>query len=1009
MSVEERSFDPSEFNYRAFISYSRADTEFVDDFYKRLTRFRTPGSLQEAGGSYGMLPRSFRVFLDRMSIEAGGTVPDGIKRKLQESAFLIVVCSGAARDSFWVNEEIRYFLSIAPPARILPVILRANAETPLEDVIPAPLLDLKDAMPIGADTITDGGISSVRDKIIGGLLGIAQDRVAGEQERADRNALRRRTMALAAISVLFLVSSLAGILAWTARNDALSSESRSLARASTHAATQQWQPDLGMLLALQALPRDPGGLAVFDRPYETQAALALSTGIFWQGVRKTIGSVSTSIIYDSPAIAVSADRERWLYAHGSRLEIWDAATSTRLLNTELDDVYGAIIQARFSLDGERLAVVTDPKHFLIMSAATGEILTIGETAPSPYGEITFRPGKVDVLIAKGASGLWIADTGSGALKRRLEGHTRQIQRSEYTQDGALIVTMAGDRSIRIWDADTGEQVSAITTEAHMGYADFAVAPDQSFMIAATDDELYSLTFPDLELTHTIRKSGRLIDFDQILLSPDGAVLAITEGEDIALRKASDLTEIHLLEGHREAVSNLAFSADGALLASTGLDKTLRLWHVRTAAEIAQYVGKDRPFNRLFFTAAGIVASGRDEAAYFWDRTAAIPIATLQGHENAVQSIAFNADGSQLVSASADFTVKLWDVASASLIHPFGENRSHRWIVLGARFDGAGGRVLSVGEDGNAIAWNTQTGAEIWATGADDTIRDGVFSQSGRYVAVASADHSIGVIDAETGTVKFQSDAHEGGARGVEFSPDERELMSYGSDGKIRFWNVETGAERLKIDAHGLGATTARYSPDGSKVVSGSGGGGEGIAMIFDVESGDTVARLYPHGGVVRQALFTDDGTRVLTAAADGIARLWDIESQSVLTSVSSNQRDLSDVDISPDGRRFVTTAFRSNGPSAVLWDLETGQRIADYYGQTQTVLDVEFAPLSDDQTMKFATAGYDGAIEIWEAPLPNTSVQLKPQACAALAETDRSLTRQEALQFGISWPPPSVC
>ena len=113
VNTPDASFDPSGFSYRAFISYSRADTELVNDLYARLTRFRAPSSLRKTRGAYGPPPRSFRVFLDRMSIEAGGSVPDAIKRKLDESAFLVVICSTAGRDSFWVSEEIRYFLSIA--------------------------------------------------------------------------------------------------------------------------------------------------------------------------------------------------------------------------------------------------------------------------------------------------------------------------------------------------------------------------------------------------------------------------------------------------------------------------------------------------------------------------------------------------------------------------------------------------------------------------------------------------------------------------------------------------------------------------------------------------------------------------------------------------------------------------------------------------------------------------------------------------------------------------------
>ena len=1009
MNTPDLSFDPNAFNYRAFISYSRADTEIVNDLYARLTQFRAPAALQKTQGAYGHPPRSFRVFLDRMSIEAGGSVPDAIKRKLDESAFLVVICSKAARESFWVSEEIKYFLSIASADRILPVLIRDSADAPVEKILPQPLIELGDEMPIGADLIVDGGMVSVRDKIIGGLLGIAQDRIAREQERADRRALRRRSVALAAISILFVLSTLAGIAAWNARNDALLAESRGLARASTEATSTHWQPDLGMLLALKALPRDRAGLSIMDRPFEPQAATALAASIFWHGDRRTVGQPSTGIVYYSPAIAVSADGAKWLYGSDRKIEIWDSASQSLLLQKTLDQSLGTIEDAAFSPDGETVMLVLDPTHYAVMSVETGEILRQGETEPSPYGQTGVSPTREQFFIVRGRPQIRLYDQASGAETHVLNGHSRQVYEIEYSDDGAALFSRAGDRSIRVWDTGTGEETHRLETEEHMGFRSFAVSRGAGVIISATERLLQRWELPDTEPTHEdARRNGR-IRFGAVTASPVGDIFAVSEGEDISLRSMHDLSVNHLLEGHREPVSHLAFSLDGRVLASTSLDRTARLWDTRSGQEIARFVHPNRPFEKVYFTLDGVVAAGRDEAAYYWRLPAILPHAKLDAHVNTVQSLSFNPDGSRLVSASADFKVNLWDTKTAALERTFGDGHTHTWVALGARFDPGGRRLLSYGEDDYALLWDVETGELIWSVGADGIMRDGVFSPDGAYVALASADGSIGVLLTDTGEVKFQAEVHEGGARGVAFSPDGRELMSRGADGKIRFWDIESGTERLRIDAHGLGVTTASYSPDGRWVVSGSGGGEDGIAMVFDVATGETVARLYPHNDVVRQAVFTADGKRVLTAAADGYARLWDIETESVVTSFSSDQRDLSDVAISPDGQRFVTVAYQSDGPSAVLWDIESGQRLADYFGQSSTVLDVEFAPTQPGEPMRFAIASYQGAVEIWTAPLPSNSDNLIETACDILRPVNRTLSRQEALQYGLDWPVDTPC
>ncbi|MEL7540343.1 MAG: TIR domain-containing protein [Pseudomonadota bacterium] len=1009
VNTPDLSFDPSAFSYRAFISYSRGDTDIVNDLYARLTRFRAPASLQKTQGAYGHPPRSFRVFLDRMSIEAGGSVPDAIKRKLDDSAFLVVICSKSARDSFWVSEEIKYFLSIASADRILPVLIRESVDDPIEDILPQPLIDLGGDMPIGADLMVDGGLVAVRDKIIGGLLGIAQDRIAREQERADRRALRRRSVALAAISLLFVLSTLAGMAAWNARNDALLAESRGLARASTEATTTHWQPDLGMLLALKALPGGDASFSLMDRPFEPQAAAALAASIYWQGERRTVGQPSNYVVYYSPVIAVSDDGSKWLYGYDRQIEIWDSEARSLLLQKTLEESLGSIEAAAFSPDGETLVLITDPSTYAIMSIETGELLRQGATEASPYGQVKIAPDGSRFIIGRSAPAMTLYEYNTGAETSVLNGHTRRILDFVYSQDGAQVFSRAGDRSIRIWDTATATERHRLVTEEHMGFRGFVTTPDSRVVIAAADRLLQRWALPDAEVTH---QSNRTRGFDRsnaMAASPAGDFFVVSEGENISLRSMADLSIVHTFEGHRDQIAHLAFSLDGRVVASTSADRTARLWDVRSGKEIARFVHPNRPFGEIYFTKDGVIAAGRDEAAYFWRLPAILPSARLDGHEDAVPSVNFNLDGTKLVSAGADFKVNLWDMESGALERTFGDTVTHGWIVLGARFDPTGQRVLTFGEDDFALLWDAGTGELLWSISADGIMRDGAFSPDGTYVAVASADGSVGVLVAETGEVKFQSEAHEGGARGVIFSPDGGEVMSRGADGKIRFWDVESGTERLKIDAHGLSVWTARYSPDGRWVVSGSGGGGDGVAMVFDVATGETVARLYPHNGQVRQAVFTTDGKRVLTAAADGFARLWDIETEAVVTSVSSDQRDLSDVAISPDGQRFVTVAFQSDGPSAVLWDIESGQRLADYFGQSSTVLDVEFAPTRPGEPMRFATASYDGAVEIWTAPLPSNSGDLIKTACNILQPLNRTFTRQEALQYGLDWPVEAPC
>ncbi|ETO32495.1 NACHT and WD40 domain protein, partial [Reticulomyxa filosa] len=82
---------------------------------------------------------------------------------------------------------------------------------------------------------------------------------------------------------------------------------------------------------------------------------------------------------------------------------------------------------------------------------------------------------------------------------------------------------------------------------------------------------------------------------------------------------------------------------------------------------------------------------------------------LQGHDSTVNSVRFSADGRKIVSASFDYTVRIWDISSGKQIQIF---RGHTDRVHAARFSPDGHTIVSCSDDGTIRLWKTNTGTEI---------------------------------------------------------------------------------------------------------------------------------------------------------------------------------------------------------------------------------------------------------------------------------------------------------
>ncbi|MEL6830234.1 MAG: toll/interleukin-1 receptor domain-containing protein, partial [Pseudomonadota bacterium] len=211
---EAVGFNPRGYKYDAFISYAHADKGIVDDLYNRLQKYRAPKSLQKEKGDFGPPPKRLRLFMDRRSAQTGETVSDRLMTALESSAFLIVMCSVNSSESKWVGIETQAFLERAGSRRILPVFIREDKDQAIASVLTPALRQLGDRLPFGADLIIDGGPEAVSHKLIGGLIGVPQDRVAREQEKADKRQRRIERTALVTISGLAVGAATAGWFAY---------------------------------------------------------------------------------------------------------------------------------------------------------------------------------------------------------------------------------------------------------------------------------------------------------------------------------------------------------------------------------------------------------------------------------------------------------------------------------------------------------------------------------------------------------------------------------------------------------------------------------------------------------------------------------------------------------------------------------------------------------------------------------------------------------------------------
>jgi WD40 repeat protein len=155
----------------------------------------------------------------------------------------------------------------------------------------------------------------------------------------------------------------------------------------------------------------------------------------------------------------------------------------------------------------------------------------------------------------------------------------------------------------------------------------------------------------------------------VAFSPDGATIASgSSDKTVILWDALSGQRKQTLTGHTDRVNSAAFSPDGATIASGSSDKTVILWDALSGQRKQILAGHTDCVSSLAFSpdGAAIVSGSWDKTVILWDALSGQRKQTLAGHTSVVTAFAFLSDGTRLASASWDKTTKVWDLSSPTI-------------------------------------------------------------------------------------------------------------------------------------------------------------------------------------------------------------------------------------------------------------------------------------------------------------------------------------------------------
>ena len=283
--------------------------------------------------------------------------------------------------------------------------------------------------------------------------------------------------------------------------------------------------------------------------------------------------------------------------------------------------------------------------------------------------IAISPQATDTFAAadwNGKISFWRKNPdGTQKLVETISAHDDAISQVKYSPDGKLIATASWDKTIKLWDVETGKLIATLT-----GHTDsinsIAFSHDSQSLISGSEDKtvkVWNITEKP-KLIKTLTKHTDSVK--AVTVSPDGNFIA-SGGYDNQIKIWTMAGELlQTIKAHNLAITSLAFTPNGNTLVSGSWDNSIKLWSLKDAGTSSELLH------------------------------------TLTGHQDGVTTIGLNSDGTLLASGSGDRNIKLWHMQTGELIKTL---RGHTSQINTMTFSNDNQSIISAEEQQGLFWWN----------------------------------------------------------------------------------------------------------------------------------------------------------------------------------------------------------------------------------------------------------------------------------------------------------------
>ncbi|MBT6153106.1 MAG: hypothetical protein HOK71_09535 [Planctomycetaceae bacterium] len=699
----------------------------------------------------------------------------------------------------------------------------------------------------------------------------------------------------------------------------------------------------------------------------------------------------------------SADRSRIVTAaDDQRVGVWDVASQQIL---------------------QQFAGHTKPVRAAVFAGNSLDVLSVGDDATvrrshiaasavvaahvGGASSVAFLP-QGDGVISAGVDKRVVQFDLTGKLVREFAGCTQAVRQVVVRPDSVQVAAICDDKQVYQWQVANGQPIRKTPVAAVLTAA--AYTPNGTRLVVGSADK--QLRAFDTETGQLLERVELPSAVTGLVALPDNVSLGVGLADNSAV--VAHLSFRRLLAGHTGVVNTVAWTADGKSLLSGGADKTIRHWNADTGALVRTFSGHTQPVTSVLPTAdaAQVISTSVDKTVRVWTLANGAPVKSIPV-ASVIRRLAINSKSTRLTGVGDDGVVRVWDPVAGRELQRF---VGHAGVVRGVSISGDGGTIASGGDDKSVRLW---TVSALGVVVADATkVHDLELLPDGTHFVTAGEDTVVKLWDA-AGKLVRSFGGNAAAVAHVSISDDGKQIAAGGdplfAQKNVLVWNT-ADAKLLQNIPTPAGVTALQFSADGHLAVGGADKhlrvySAADARLLQDITSTAVLSDVHfipgeptilaaaadnnsylldyslrqlltGHTGAVTGVAFTQDGDQLLTAGADGTARLWNLADGQVVSTLVGTAGAVSSLVVTADGKRAIIGRADKN---VEVFDLpaQPTPQLKPIVTLTQPAPVTALA--TGKSSSRIAIGGSDNSIRLWSLKTGTEVERLTGHTGAVLA------------------------